>query len=62
MISTVRGEFGKMSGTIEYDGTSVASIKVDVTIDAASISTRNEMRDKHLKSDRLLRRREVSRR
>jgi polyisoprenoid-binding protein YceI len=51
MISTVRGEFGKMSGTIEYDGKSVASIKVDVTIDAASITTRNEYRDNDLKSD-----------
>ena len=50
MISTVRGEFGSMSGTVEYDGTSVASIKVDATIDAASITTRNEKRDAHLKS------------
>jgi len=51
MISTVRGEFGKLSGTLEYDGKDVASIKADVTIDAASISTRNEYRDKDLRSD-----------
>ena len=51
MISTVRGEFGKTSGTIEYDGTSVASIKIDATIDASSISTRDENRDGDLKSD-----------
>jgi polyisoprenoid-binding protein YceI len=51
MISTVRGEYGKMSGTIEYDGKDVASIKVDATIDAASITTRNESRDTDLKSD-----------
>ena len=50
MISTVRGEFGSMSGTVEYDGKSVASIKADVTIDATSITTRNEKRDGHLKS------------
>ncbi len=50
-ISTVRGEFGKTSGTIEYDGKDVASIKVDVTIDAASITTRNDYRDNDLKSD-----------
>lgn len=50
MIATVRGEFGKMSGTIDYDGASAASIKVDVTIDATSINTRNEKRDGHLKS------------
>jgi len=51
MISTVRGEFGAMSGTIEYDGKDVASIKADVTIDATTITTRNEYRDKDLKSD-----------
>lgn len=51
MISTVRGEFGVMSGTVEYDGKDVSSIKADVTIDVASISTRNEYRDKDLKSD-----------
>jgi polyisoprenoid-binding protein YceI len=50
MISTVRGEFGSMAGTVEYDGKSVASIKADVTIDATSITTRNEKRDGHLKS------------
>jgi polyisoprenoid-binding protein YceI len=51
MISTVRGEFGKMSGTIEYDGKTAASIKVDATIDASTITTRNEYRDNDLKSD-----------
>jgi len=50
MISTVRGEFGAMSGTIEYDGKDIASIKADVTIQAGSITTRNEKRDAHLKS------------
>ena len=51
MISTVRGEFGKLTGTVEYDGKDVASIKVDATIDAASIETRNENRDNDLRSD-----------
>jgi polyisoprenoid-binding protein YceI len=51
MISTVRGEFLTLSGTIEYDGNDVSSIKADVTIDPASITTRNEYRDKDLKSD-----------
>ncbi len=50
MISTVRGAFGTMSGTVEYDGKSVASVKVDVTIDATTVSTNNEKRDTHLKS------------
>ena len=50
MISTVRGDFGSMSGTVEFDGKSVGSIKVDATIDTASISTNNDKRDAHLKS------------
>jgi polyisoprenoid-binding protein YceI len=52
MISTVRGEFGAMSGTIEYDGKDVASLKADATIDATTITTRNDYRDKDLKSDK----------
>ena len=51
LISTVRGEFGMLSGTIEYDGKDVASIKVDATIDVASIGTRNDGRDNDLRSD-----------
>ncbi len=51
MISTVRGEFGKTTGTIEYDGKDVGSIKVDATIDASTINTRQEYRDKDLRSD-----------
>ncbi len=49
MISTVKGNFQKVSGTAEYDGKNVKSIKVDATIDATSITTGNEDRDKHLK-------------
>ncbi len=50
MIATVRGEFGSMSGKIEFDGHDVSSIKADITINAATITTRNEKRDGHLKS------------
>jgi polyisoprenoid-binding protein YceI len=50
MISTVRGDFGTLSGTIEFDGKDVASIKADATIDATTINTHNEKRDGHLKS------------
>lgn len=49
MISTVRGDFSKVSGTAQYDGKNISSIKVDATIDANSISTGNEDRDKHLR-------------
>lgn len=50
MISTVRGRFGATSGTIEFDGKNLSSLKVDATIDATTINTDNEKRDGHLKS------------
>jgi polyisoprenoid-binding protein YceI len=50
MVSTVRGTLGKVSGTIEYDGTSPASIKADVTIDLAGVNTGTEARDQDLRS------------
>jgi polyisoprenoid-binding protein YceI len=51
MVSTVRGTLGKVSGTIEYDGTSVESTKADVTIDVTGVDTGNQNRDSDLKSD-----------
>jgi polyisoprenoid-binding protein YceI len=50
MISTVRGEFGKMSGTVSYDGKSFSTIKAEAVIDVSSINTREKKRDEHLKS------------
>jgi len=50
MISTVRGRFGAASGVIVFDPANPANNKVDVTIDVASIDTRQEMRDNHLRS------------
>ncbi len=50
MLSNVRGEFTKVSGTIKFDPENPASSSVDVTIDAASINTRDDQRDTHLKS------------
>ena len=51
MISTVRGEFGPPSGTVEYDGKNISSLKVEAAVDAGTIDTSNEKRDGHLKSD-----------
>jgi len=51
MVSTVRGTLGKVSGTIEYDGKSVDSLKADVTIDVAGVNTQNQNRDNDLKSE-----------
>ena len=50
MISNVRGEFTKVSGTITYDPDSPQDSTVEATIDAASISTGDAQRDAHLKS------------
>jgi polyisoprenoid-binding protein YceI len=50
MVSTVRGQLGRIGGTLEYDGKDVRSIKADVTIDLNGIDTQNENRDKHLRT------------
>ncbi|HVY60917.1 MAG TPA: YceI family protein [Planctomycetota bacterium] len=50
MVSTVRGSFGKTSGTIEWDGKHPETLKVDATIDATTIDTGVQKRDDHLKS------------
>jgi len=53
-ISTVRGAFTKVAGTVQYNPADVAKTSIDVTIDAASIDTRVEMRDKDVRGPRLL--------
>jgi polyisoprenoid-binding protein YceI len=50
MISNVRGEFQKVVGDVVYDPTNLAASRLSVTIDVASISTREEKRDAHLRS------------
>jgi len=50
MLSTVRGRFGAVNGTVLVDEKDPKSSKIDVTVDVASIDTRQEMRDNHLRS------------
>jgi polyisoprenoid-binding protein YceI len=50
MISNVRGEFKKLTGTIVWDANNLAASKINAVIDAATISTREEKRDAHLKT------------
>lgn len=50
MVSNVYGQFGKVTGTIVYDGKDTSTAKANVVIDATSIDTRNAKRDEHLKS------------
>lgn len=49
-ISTVRGTFNKTAGVV-VDSPDLSKASVDVTIDASSVDTRVEMRDKDLRSD-----------
>ncbi len=50
MVSTVRGQLGPITGSVEYDGTDVRTIKADVTIDVKGINTQNPNRDGDLRS------------
>ena len=51
VISTVTGSFGSYDGKIETDGDDFKNAKASFTADIDSISTNNEDRDQHLKSD-----------
>lgn len=50
MVSNVRGQFAKVTGTVVYDPANPAATKIDASIDASTISTNNEKRDAHLRS------------
>ena len=50
MISTVKGAFGDVQGTVWLDQADFRAAHVDVTIQVASIDTRQEQRDAHLRS------------
>ena len=50
-ISNVTGNFTKVSGTVLIDDKDIAHSQVTASIDANSVDTRVEMRDKDLRSD-----------
>lgn len=50
ILSPVHGEFKDYDGTIHFDPKNPEAAKINVTIQAASISTDNDMRDHHLQS------------
>jgi len=50
VISDVKGEFSKLSGKVQLDDADLSRSSVEVTIEAASVDTRDEKRDAHLKS------------
>jgi len=50
MISNVKGQFTDFSGSLTLDETDITNSRVEASIDAASINTRDAKRDEHLKS------------
>ena len=50
MITTVKGRFAGVAGTVVLDEADPTASAADVTIDAASVDTRVEQRDAHLRS------------
>jgi len=50
MVSTVHGNFGKVTGTVNHDPKDPTKSSANIQIDPASLDTRVEKRDAHLKS------------
>jgi polyisoprenoid-binding protein YceI len=53
-VSTVRGAFTKVSGTVKYDPANPGKSSIQATIDATSVDTRVDMRDNDLRSPNFL--------
>jgi polyisoprenoid-binding protein YceI len=54
MVTKVRGSFNEFSGTTHINGGDLTKSAVTVTIQAASIDTRNAERDSHLRTNDFL--------
>ena len=50
MVTKVRGSFNEVEGTSTFDGANPSASSLSVSIKAASIDTRSEGRDAHLRS------------
>ncbi|MBI1754289.1 MAG: YceI family protein [Acidobacteria bacterium] len=50
LLAKTSGRFTKFSGTIKVDSADISKSSVEVSIEAASVNTDNEGRDKHLQS------------
>ena len=49
-VSNVTGTFNKIKGSASIEGEDLATLKVEVTIDAASVDTGHPKRDEHLRT------------
>jgi len=54
MVTKVRGQFDEFEGSVVIDGTDFAKSHAQLTIQTASIDTRNAQRDAHLRSNDFL--------
>jgi polyisoprenoid-binding protein YceI len=50
VVSTVRGQLGRISGKVEWDGKDVKTVAADVAVDVKAINSQSEGRDKDLRS------------
>ena len=50
MVTTVRGDMGKITGAVTFDPAKPAAGSIEATVDVTAINTREAGRDKHLKS------------
>jgi polyisoprenoid-binding protein YceI len=50
VVSTVTGEFKKVTGTVKYDGAHLENASVHAVIETGSLDTQVKARDKHLES------------
>jgi len=50
LISRVQGVFNRFEGTIDFDPKAPDKLRVKASIDVASVNTRNDRRDEHLRS------------
>ena len=50
-VSNVKGDFNKARGVVTIDDNDVNNLKVEVSIDAASVNTDHAKRDDHLRSE-----------
>lgn len=51
MFGSIKGTIDGMKGTVNFDETNLSSSIFNVCIDPASIDTKNEKRDEHLKNE-----------
>jgi polyisoprenoid-binding protein YceI len=50
MVSNVKGDFTKVKGVVTIDERDIANLKLEITIDAASVNTGHAKRDEHLRN------------